>query len=601
MGDLADRRFLLVSARADFLEGADPDLLGVPDHVAASWRRSASSGVHPSEVSSEYFTDLDVNSRMVRCAQPVIEHLAEQVADVPVCVALTDNRARLLARRDSNSWIGRMLDRVYFAQGFGYAEGLVGTNGVGTVLEFGQSVHIVGAEHYVDSLQTFACAGAPIRDPFTGRIEGVLDISCLSDHSTPIMHSLVRASAAEIERNLLTDRNQLQQALFDVYTRIDARTRDAVLAVGPQILMANPAMQTMLVGTDQEALHDHVRFVMHRHPTVDDRLDLPSGLRVRLRGSTISVGHEVAGMVAVVSPIEEPDGRQRLHVPHQRAAAAGLTAGTAATTAERLVWGSCPAWRSAARTVEEALACGDPVLLLGEPGAGRFTLLSELHRPTGPTVAIDPDTVEAAPASTAERLLGSGTVLHVLRDIDRLPAEAVNALVDALAAAPRESDGPRRFAATATDTGRPDSPYRRLLALFHASATVPPLRNRSADLHALVAAVLTDLAPHRDVRLSPGALRLLGRHRWPGNVRELRDALAHALRRRPVGRIEPEDLPAYCQSDTRGALREVDRIERDAIVAALRDAGGNRVAAATALGLARSTLYRKIRQYGITA
>lgn len=600
MGDLADRRLLLVSARADFLEGTDPDLHGVPDHVAASWRRSASSGVHPGEVSSEYFSDLDVNSRLVRCAQPVIEHLAEQVADVPVCVALTDDRARLLARRDSNSWIGRMLDRVYFAQGFGYAEGSVGTNGVGTVLEFGRSVHIVGAEHYVDSLQTFACAGAPIRDPFSGRIEGVLDISCLSDHSTPIMHSLVRASAAEIERNLLTDRNQLQQALFDVYTRIDARTRDAVLAVGPQILMANPAMQTMLVGTDQEALHDHVRFVMHRHPTVDDRLDLPSGLRVRLRGSTISMGHEVAGMVAVVSPIEEPHDRHRLHIPRQKVASPQLPPGAAATP-ERLVWGSCPAWRSAARTVEDALAGGDPVLLLGEPGVGRFTLLAELHRPTGSTAGIDPDTVAVSPAATAERLLRPGTTLHVLRDIDRLPAPAVNALVDVLTAGPEAPDGPRRFAATATDTGRPDAPYRRLLALFRASATVPPLRNRSADLHALVAAALTDLAPHRDVRLSPGALRLLGRHRWPGNVRELEDALAHALRRRPVGRIEPEDLPAYCQSETRGALREVDRIERDAIVAALRDAGGNRVAAATALGLARSTLYRKIRQYGITA
>jgi transcriptional regulator of acetoin/glycerol metabolism len=113
--------------------------------------------------------------------------------------------------------------------------------------------------------------------------------------------------------------------------------------------------------------------------------------------------------------------------------------------------------------------------------------------------------------------------------------------------------------------------------------------------------VLADLAPHRDVRLSPGALRLLGRHRWPGNVRELEDALAHALGRRPVGCIDAEDLPAYCQSTPRSALREVDRIERDAIVGALRDAGGNRVAAAAALGLARSTLYRKIRQYGITA
>ncbi|MDN5855508.1 MAG: Fis family transcriptional regulator, partial [Actinomycetia bacterium] len=101
MGNLGDRRIRLASARAGFLEGVDLDLEGVPHHVAASWRRSASAGVHPSEVRSEYFTDLDLSSRMVRCAHPVIQRLVEQMADVPMCVALTDNRARLLARRDS--------------------------------------------------------------------------------------------------------------------------------------------------------------------------------------------------------------------------------------------------------------------------------------------------------------------------------------------------------------------------------------------------------------------------------------------------------------------------------------------------------------------
>ncbi|MDQ4119299.1 MAG: Fis family transcriptional regulator, partial [Actinomycetota bacterium] len=110
---------------------------------------------------------------------------------------------------------------------------------------------------------------------------------------------------------------------------------------------------------------------------------------------------------------------------------------------------------------------------------------------------------------------------------------------------------------------------------------------------------LGELAAHRDVRLSRDAERLLTRHRWPGNVAQLRDALADALHRRPVGVIEAADLPASCQSTPRSALRPVDQVERDAIVAAIREAGGNRKAAAAALGLARSTLYRKIRQYGI--
>ena len=131
--------------------------------------------------------------------------------------------------------------------------------------------------------------------------------------------------------------------------------------------------------------------------------------------------------------------------------------------------------------------------------------------------------------------------------------------------------------------------------------TVPPLRNRSADLPALVTAVLAELAPGRDVRLSADAQRTLARHGWPGNVAELRDALDAALRRRPVGVLQVGDLPASCQSAPPGSLRRVDRAERDAIVAALRETDGNRAAAAAVLGVARSTLYRKIAQYRITA
>lgn len=602
MGDMADQRFRLAAARADFLHSGSPELRGVPNHVAASWRRSASSGVIADKVASHYHTELDFGSRLARCAQPVIEQLVEQIADTPMCVALTDDRARILSRRDSSSWIGRILDRVYFAQGFGYAEGAVGTNGVGTVLEFGESLHIVGAEHFVDTLQTFACAGAPIRDPFTGRIKGVLDISCLSDHSTPIMHSMVRTAARRIENNLLLDRNQLQQALFDAYSRVDARSRQAVLAVGRRVVMANSPMQTLLDPHDQEVLQDHVRFLMLRRESVDDRVDLPSGARVRLRGSTVTIGHDVAGMVGVVSLLREVDspgtppnlGRQE---PGRPAAPRPEPAPHV-----RVLESHSPAWRAAAATIEAALRTGDPVLVLGEPGTGRATLLSELHRfvhDTSRLVMLEAEEVEAAPEDVAARLLRDHPepVLHVLRNVDRLSRETVDTLVSALATAPGT---PRSIAATASDPSQANAVHKPLLAVFRASATVPALRHRGADLAGLAATLLGDLAPHRDVRLSQEALRLLGRFSWPGNVRQLSDALAAALTRRPVGAIEAQDLPAFCQSTPRSALRPVDEIERDAIVAALRGADGNRVAAAAALGFARSTLYRKIRQYGIT-
>ena len=578
MGDVLARRRLLTSARARLLDHPDAELPGIPNQVAASWRRSVASGVDPAVVTNLHHPDLDVDSRLVRCARPVVEQLAEQIGAVPVCVVLTDDRARLLVRIDTTSAIGRAADENSFAEGFGYEEGAVGTNGVGTVLEAGRSVHVVGAEHFVESLHPYACAGAPVRDPFTGRVEGVLDVSCRAEHSSPILQSLVVSAATRIQDALLQDRDRGQQALFDLFARVDARARRAVVAVGRRTVLANTLLHTLLDPGDLAALQDHARFRMGREHVVDDRLDLPSGVRVRMRGTVVTVGSSVAGLVAAVSVLREADGvalPRRVERPLPEPAS------------------SSPAWRGAWTSAAEALRSGAPLLVVGEAGSGRRRLLTDLDRALhGPG-----HVVEIGPAAddAADRVRSAGpSPLVVLADVDRwddLPAGLTTAL----------HAGRVRLAATTADGARYGAAVAELLAGFRRSVTVPPLRNRSGDLPALVTDLLAALAPGRDARLSAEALRALARHSWPGNVRELRDALGTALLHRPVGMVEVGDLPASCQSAPRSALRPVDQAERDAIVVALRESAGNRVAAAAALGVARSTLYRKIAQYGITA
>ncbi|MBW0117615.1 sigma-54-dependent Fis family transcriptional regulator [Pseudonocardia abyssalis] len=580
MGDVLARRRLLTSALARLHDRPDADLPGIPGHVVASWRRSLAHGVDPTTVSNLHHPDLDLDSRLARCARPVIEQLAEQIAGAPVCVVLTDDRARLLVRLDTTSAIGRAADDNRFAEGFGYDEGAVGTNGVGTVLESGRSVHVVGAEHFVEPLQSYACAGAPVRDPVTGRIEGVLDVSCRVEHSSPILHSLVTSAAARIQDALLHERDPGQRAVFDLYTRVDARSRRPVLAVGRRMALANTALQTLLDPADLAALQEHARFRMHRGPDVDDRLDLPSGVRVRMRGTAVTDGSAVAGLVAVLSVLREADG-----IPIPRLAPDVRPVPDPASTS--------PGWRTAWTAAAEALRAGAPLLVVGEAGTGRRRLLADLDRALhGPGRVVEIGPADTDPAT----LIGSAgpSPLVVLVDVDRRPG-----LPTGLPGALRACRA--RLAATAVDGARCAPAVADLLAGFRHSVTVPPLRNRSGDLPSLVTAVLADLAPGRDARLSADALRTLARHGWPGNVAELRDALDTALRRRPVGAVEVGDLPESCQSAPRGALRPVDQAERDAIVAALRTTEGNRAAAASVLGVARSTLYRKIAQYRITA
>ena len=74
----------------------------------------------------------------------------------------------------------KLLDRVDFDRGFSFEESSIGTNGVGTVFEVGAPVSVVGSEHFNQSLVQFACTGAPILDPLTGRVVGVLDAPSLA-------------------------------------------------------------------------------------------------------------------------------------------------------------------------------------------------------------------------------------------------------------------------------------------------------------------------------------------------------------------------------------------------------------------------------------
>lgn len=613
MPDPADRKLRIAAARAAFLAAGDRVPEGVPDVVAASWRRSASAGVGNAALSLRHYNDLDVQSRLVRCAQPVIDRLTDEAADLALSIALTDSRARILSRTDTSRTIGLLLDNVSLTSGFGYAEGEAGTNGIGTVLESGQSVHIQGPEHFVDSLQAFSCAGAPIRDPITGRIEGVVDISCLADHSSPLMHSLVRSAAHEIERGLLVDHSQCQQALFDTYLRVDARSHEAVMAVGDSMVMVNRRAQLLLTAEDQATLQEHARFLMTRHDAPEDRVELRSGVAVRIRGTRIMVGTDIAGLVVVIS-LSEPSRKEQSpsfedfvlpppmgdpwRLGDERVAA---HTGPRAPIAE----GQTPSWRAAVEGIVSALGEQAPLLVMGETGTGKFTLLTELfhavHR-GGRSVSFDAVGISSTTYDDAREALQAATMptLYVIRNLDELAADGVERLGNFILEVV-EAGHQVNVAATLSDASLDSGlPFRELLPYFQTAVTVPPLRQRSADIGSLVMRLLHELAPHRDVRLTDEAMRLIARFSWPRNVRMLEEALRSALAKKPVGVIEATDLPGYCHTTARRDLSPLEEADRDAVIAALREAGGNRVQAAKALGLARSSLYRRLKEYGIT-
>jgi len=149
---------------------------------------------------------------------------------------------------------------------------------------------------------------------------------------------------------------------------------------------------------------------------------------------------------------------------------------------------------------------------------------------------------------------------------------------------------------------RRDLFYRLNVVSIH----LPPLRERREDIPLLVEHFVRKFGEKmgRKVRsVSPEAMRLLMDYDWPGNVRELENAIEHAFVMMRGDTILPEDLPETIRerkaSVVPGGRGLLEDGERQALLAALEQAGWNRGEAARILGISRTTLWRKMRKHGL--
>ncbi|OGW18485.1 MAG: hypothetical protein A2X56_09555 [Nitrospirae bacterium GWC2_57_13] len=135
---------------------------------------------------------------------------------------------------------------------------------------------------------------------------------------------------------------------------------------------------------------------------------------------------------------------------------------------------------------------------------------------------------------------------------------------------------------------------------------MPPLRRRKEDIETIASHLLSGLAADVGKKLtglSPEAAEALRAYTWPGNVRELRNVLGRAAALSDGGVIQAKDLflSQGKRSSTLDGLsgKTLEEIEKAAIKVTLRAVDGNKTAAAKALGIAYSTLYEKMKKYGM--
>lgn len=529
----------------------------------------------------------DPGSALTRAAQPVLDRLAPKLADTATSVVLADANARIVDRRTGDRGLRRRLDAVCAAPGFSYSEDVVGTNGLGTVAEERRPVRIVGDEHFVDRLSGLTCVGVPVWHPTTGRLEGILDLTCRVVDTSPLMLPMVLEAAREIEQHLYEQTSVDERLLLEGFLAAPKRSSRPLVSLNEQIVIANPSAARLLSPADHVLLHGWATGAAGQGPT---ELRLAGGATVTVQCQPVAQDQRRAGALIEFTVHEPPPASER-----RDEALSGLA-------------GNSQRWRRVCAEVVEVVEVVNqpPVLLVGEPGVGKLALACAAHehrqQPGALTVAdaalVPVEGLTPWLAGVRSRLADpTGTL--VLRHLDALEPVAGRALAglmdEAGAAAPR-------LIGTMTAVGLPN-PAEPLILRFRMAVTVPALRDRLEDMAELVAALVRRHAPPGpDVRFAPEAIHALGRSDWPGNVRQLEGLVHGVLAHRASADVGLDDLPPAYRLGARGrTLTTLERLERDAILAALADAGGNKAQAVARLGISRATLYRRIRSLGISS
>jgi DNA-binding NtrC family response regulator len=242
--------------------------------------------------------------------------------------------------------------------------------------------------------------------------------------------------------------------------------------------------------------------------------------------------------------------------------------------------------------VERIRGSDKAVAVWGEAGAGRTAVAAEIVGDRSAewldalTIAFDGTARWLGQLTSASR---GGCAVLVIEHAESLLETVIPGITQLIAS----QCGPRVILTACPVSDLPSS-VAALVSLCPERLDIPPLRSRRPEFVQIAQAMLTKL--DAAWRLTPAALAALLAADWPGNLREFAAVLKSSAASAAHGEIDISDLPArYRRTDRVAHLGGRERAERQAIIDALAAAGGNKVYAAAALGISRSTLYARMR------
>lgn len=620
--------------------------------VKRSWRACIDAGLDPvSRPQLIYHDAHELEQRqhaafdLIAVARPFMEDIYQFAGERDLALFLTDETLSLV------DWLGdsvlfRILEDRGLRPGVSLAETRLGTNAAAMALTEGVPVQVVGPEHFYPAFHSLSETAAPVHAP-TGRMLGVIGLVTLEENSHPHTLGIVMAAAKAIENQLQAD-----QALAEAHHHLGELNASLREISEGMIFLDSEGTVTHINPSAGDILGISHRLAMGRR--LQSLVEIPPELEAALaqqdpldkREVVFHVGGDPRSCLTSVDLLEQGDQASGFVLTLEPTAEAKrlvhqMVGARAHFTFDDILGQSVKMRRVLfyARTIAK---CSSPVLLLGESGTGKEFFAQAIHNASdyadGPFIAFDCAAVpreliaadlfgyERSPTISEEEgrlgkleLADEGTIFF--DHVDSLPPNIQASLLGVIDRNEISRLGGNRLipidvrviaASNNLDLAREVKEGRFRADFFYRlramTLTIPPLRERGDDLLLVIAHLTEELARRQGkaVRISPGAMAVLQSYRWPGNVRELENVVEWAMHMANGSEISVEHLPQELRKATLGQGQEEPMLtlreaERQAIIRAGQALEGHVTKMAEALGIGRTTLWRKMKAYDLSA
>ncbi|MFJ1257160.1 sigma-54-dependent Fis family transcriptional regulator [Cupriavidus sp. CuC1] len=635
---------VVASAWERFMRDQPLEVAGVRSVVLASWQRCRSEAVDPARHSApgaaaERVRQLQRQNRdLCDAARPALEGLRDILRECGTLIMLCDPGGTVL-HLNGETRARSVGEGINLATGGCWNEDVIGTNAIGTAIATAAPVQIHADEHFCLDVKRWTCAAAPILDPFSRTLLGIVDVSGIKEtfhgHTLGLVVTAARQIESELARCDVALHERLLTRAIDHFIRYAS---DYVVLVDSRgrIVRTNGNAQAVRESYD-------VRLPLEvggQVPGLDlalSEIDRCCQRPEWLRPEWLHPVKDHDGMVGTILVIPLGVRQNRTAVSRPTATMAGNN-----DAFGEIIGGSevLEATKARARRIAPLDL---PVLLLGETGAGKELFARALHRagnrPDGPFIAVNCGAFTREllaselfgytdGAFTGARRGGlpgkfeqadGGTLF--LDEVGEMPLDMQPHLLRVLqdGVVVRLGDTRERrvsvrvVAATNRDLQKEIAAGRFREDLYHrlcvVSLLLPPLRDRLGDIEAIFEHLNSKLA--RKYGCAPKQLELAVRqallsYRWPGNIRELQNVFEVMFALSEGNIIDTSLLPPSIAQTAKDSLSKststsipvsfgrLEELERQAILDAIANAHGNMSMAARTLGISRSTLYVKL-------